>query len=632
MVQQCDRQYPCNHCSKRRQMERCIYHSHPDTRHLLKSPRSLDIDDSALPAEFVDSSFVLSTKSGVSPPGLGGQDLSPLAARYGYIESSTSNSLALIRKFGGNDYAPQNTCSQPLTGEDSEEVKSLIASMPRRHILDLLLQVFVSEISWIDQLIYPPWFLRQYRDLWEKGPTLCVADVEFLVLMLTVCSYATQFLPSPYYTLDRIDGISLSHIDNMCAEMAVCLSRITFRLDERGSWIRVQHVVFHALKCQMVGDMAMCLAALGSAVNTAQNDGMHRDEIPPIPHMDYLQKEMRHRTYCYLYVWDSHLARLLDHVPLLPVAAAQRKWIHMRLFYAQVDEHSSGGDAEAETDASDNYTERLLQARLENFWRNSEAAQAAEYNMMAADDRYYQFCDEFLAKLPASFRLQPDKTWDKRHPKLPLLRQMLHIAIYHSLCWSFRPLLWTLQDTDRLPKFKQVLLYSQKRAMAVAALHVLDAVGTLHRFLGGSHSRIIGLIIPTFEAAALLVCLCLDVEFPEEYGGEPGPGKINRIDPLRTSLIEAVQNALRRLRMLADVSSVAEVGAQSLEGLVAKIVTMTSTVSTTSEEETLTGNQERNVRPPSHHEMTPIAEIQAANWSLFVEPTAGLCHGISSAK
>ncbi|KAL8927519.1 MAG: hypothetical protein Q9208_002324 [Pyrenodesmia sp. 3 TL-2023] len=251
------------------------------------------------------------------------------------------------------------------------------------------------------------------------------------------------------------------------------------------------------------------------------------------------------------------------------------------------------------SDAPDPFTERLLHARLADSWRSIGPLQGAEYDMVVGEERYDKFCCEYLPQLPPAFALEnSDRRWDKRLPKLQLQRQLLHIAIYDSLRWNFRPLL-LLHNHDHmdnlpLPTYKRVLLGSQEKALAVAALRAIDGVMQLHALLGGSHTRFAGLVFSRFEAAVVLVYLCMDPMFPRDYHHRhvPQPGTSNtNTDPLQTGIpnitrqgcLQAVQGALKRLRMLADVNSMADIGASTLTRLLSKVSETSTRTGTCSE-------------------------------------------------
>jgi hypothetical protein len=119
--------------------------------------------------------------------------------------------------------------------------------------------------------------------------------------------------------------------------------------------------------------------------------------------------------------------------------------------------------------------------------------------------------------------------------------------------------------------------------LAVAAQHVLDGVAKLHVMLGSCHTRFAVLVFSTFEAAVLIVGLCMGLGPPLQVQGQDGYASLlptmdhNQMDPLRTgevtreACIQEVQGALNRLRMLAEVSTVADIGASTLARLLSKV-------------------------------------------------------------
>lgn len=230
-------------------------------------------------------------------------------------------------------------------------------------------------------------------------------------------------------------------------------------------------------------------------------------------------------------------------------------------------------------DAPEGFTERLLQARLARFWRSFSTRQGAEYDLTVAEERYEKFYSEFLTTLPSAFALQPNKEWDELFPVLPLQRQHFYMTIFDSICWNFRPVLLLEQShVLSLPQYKQVLLSSQKKALAMAALNVLETVSALHALLGASHTRYACIVFHTFEAAVLLVCLCIHLDFPDSGGNGPpraiiaDPFGIGMANVTQERCMQAAQDALSRLRMLAEISNMAEAGARTLARLLGAAV------------------------------------------------------------
>lgn len=407
-----------------------------------------------------------------------------------------------------------------------------------------------------------------------------VAEVDFAILILRVCSYALHFLPSPGYTLDKIRGVLLSDIRSLCDETADNLEAISIASDGRGSLIRVQHLTMLGLQCQIEGKTKAFWEVLSRAIRVAQDVGIDCDATSSRRATDRVDREMERRTFCNLYIWDSLLSRQLDRVPFLPGTLSREN-------RPRLDVLRSGGEnilAPPGADPPDPFAERLLQADLADFWRTNGDPQGAEYDMIAAEERHEKFCREYIGQLPPVFALKdPDETWDKRFPKLPLQRMLLHIAVYDSMASNFRPLL--LRQPEPLPPYKSLMLGCQKKRLAAAALRSLEAVTQLHALMGGCHTRLPRIVSSTFEAAVALAYLSTDPLFPGECPKQhiPPPGALGP-DPLQAGscritlprCLQAVKGALNRLKMLAEASSMADAGASALIRLLGKVSEVSS--------------------------------------------------------
>ena len=229
----------------------------------------------------------------------------------------------------------------------------------------------------------------------------------------------------------------------------------------------------------------------------------------------------------------------------------------------------------AETDL---FTIRILQLKLATFWREHSPVVVSTYDPITAQQSYETFCTEFLPAVPAIFALQPDTRWDEHRPLIPRQRQLFHVAIFEWFCYKFRPILFEeRRHIGNLPGYKQVLIMTQKRGLAASALFQLEAVASLHRMMGGSHTRFPGVIAPTFEAAVLLLCLCADQNFPEYENKvtedvnlekeQAHPLEIRQARVTRAECMHAARAALARLQTLAVISGMAEVGARNLARL-----------------------------------------------------------------
>ena len=104
----------------------------------------------------------------------------------------------------------------------------------------------------------------------------------------------------------------------------------------------------------------------------------------------------------------------------------------------------------------------------------------------------------------------------------------------------------------------------------MAALKELEAVTALHSMFGGSYTRFAAIIFNTFEAAVLLLSLCSHVDFPFDQGD----GNTNvlgvQIKLTYKKAMQAAEQAIGRLQMLAELSDMAAAGARVAAQVFAK--------------------------------------------------------------
>ena len=98
----------------------------------------------------------------------------------------------------------------------------------------------------------------------------------------------------------------LADIRNACDDIANNVAAICARLDTRGSLLRVQHLAFAGLGSMCEGRTNAFWEALSCAIRVAQRVGLRSDAATWVHGMDELEKEMRRRTFCNLYIWDRY--------------------------------------------------------------------------------------------------------------------------------------------------------------------------------------------------------------------------------------------------------------------------------------------------------------------------------------
>jgi hypothetical protein len=166
------------------------------------------------------------------------------------------------------------------------------------------------------QLIHAPSFLLRYQEWWMIDRPLLMFDIdhrEFAVLILRICSFAAQFVPSNSLYIDSIGNVSLLDIRNTCNEVGDSLANACIALDPKGSLIRVQHLLFAALKFTCEGKTAQFWEGIGAAAQATKKAGIHRDHLFSMDVNGDLEKEMQRRVFCCLYVLDRYVVSHNDH-------------------------------------------------------------------------------------------------------------------------------------------------------------------------------------------------------------------------------------------------------------------------------------------------------------------------------
>ncbi|KGO67592.1 Transcription factor, fungi [Penicillium italicum] len=525
-----------------------------------------------------------------------------LAEIFGYSEESDTNLLGLIYHVGGLVHYPHHSGRTVTLPQDRlRVVKREMAKMPARPILDFLLQFFLTEVNWMTQLIHAPSFMLYYYSWWAKqslqllDEAIQVTHIDFTVLILRTCAFAAQFLPSPTYTVDSIRGMPLTRVREICNTVATNLNEVAEAVNERGSLFRVQHLCFYAFNQACEGRLGSSWGLLSSSIRVAHGLGYHRLAGSDSLLGDPLEREMKRRVFCNLYVWDGLLSRQLDRVSAFGDSFNMDNLPRMHLT----------PEVDSESDAPEAFTERILQARLMAMWsciKKSQGEDGTPYDPTQAQELHDWLQKDFVDTLPPAFSLtNPDCKWDERLRHLPKQRQLMRATVGESICHLFRPLL--LLDAAHvrtMPIYKQVLLDSQTNALALAAFSILDASTKLHNLMGAMHTRLPAVVIYPFEAAVTLALICIKDLVPRESdigvtGLQPDlkaranststgtassmedvvattQGGAPQSQPVyREACVAAVEETLNCLQALAEISVLAEGAAQNLALLLSTI-------------------------------------------------------------
>lgn len=202
----------------------------------------------------------------------------------------------------------KSTKSFTLTPEISETLKR----MPPRPVTEILVQHFLSEANWIDEMVYPTTFIQRY-DKWWSSPYQTVDDLQFAALLLRICAYSAQFLPSQRYLADTILGSPISSIREQCHVTALSLTGSLVLRAGAPSITRIHEQFFHACYLTNEGQLKASWDVLSEAIHEAHELGLHLDlkRRNGKPTSEY-DTEMGKRTYWNLWLWDKYALSALS--------------------------------------------------------------------------------------------------------------------------------------------------------------------------------------------------------------------------------------------------------------------------------------------------------------------------------
>ncbi|KAL8649063.1 MAG: hypothetical protein Q9226_005737 [Calogaya cf. arnoldii] len=468
-----------------------------------------------------------------------------------------------------NDSDLESTSSTSSPSRIPSEVSDLLSKVPHRTVTDILIQHFLIEANWIYEMVDPTTFLERYDDWWSH-PCRNVLDVEFAALLLRLCSYTAQFLPSQNYTADTILGTSLSTIRQDCDAAANALASTQFVKSSSRSIIRIHQLFFRACYLKNEGDMKGSWDVLSEAIREAQELGLHLDlRKGQGKFTSEYDVEMGKRTYWNLWLWDKFMSIILGRWPLIP---DQRCTVSLP--------NAAVGTTATDINAPDTFCERRLQIQLTKLaaelLSSTDGIQTTDPAII--NQHVKRFYAEMIDTLPAAFRIQdPELKWDRDLPNLTRQRELFRISIFATLCSMLKPLILTPTNQAQTANASNKKLVARLKITLIdAIMELLDSVGRLHALMGGKQNRFFLLSFFTFHTAALLGMCLLSLESnlkATKQGSTPKSTKSQPSDLQHYSEQgrKRMEESIIRLRMLSEVSSIARTGLMLLEKIMAKL-------------------------------------------------------------
>ncbi|KAL9001252.1 MAG: hypothetical protein Q9188_005505 [Gyalolechia gomerana] len=484
----------------------------------------------------------------------------------GYLNNNEDNLLGYLKTmdlYHHGEPEPMSSLSPIIITPD---VTILLHKMPHRTVIDTLIQHFFTEANWIYEMVDAVTFLERYNDWWSH-PCRSVDDVEFAALLLRLCSYTAQFLPSANYTADTIFGNSLCTIRKECDATANALSSTSLVRATSTSIVRIHQLFFRACYLKNEGDMRGSWDILSEAIREAQELGLHLDlRKGQGQFTSEYNVELGKRTYWNLWLWDKFMCIILGRWPLIP---DDRCTVSLP--------NQTVGTSASDINAPDTFCERRLQIRLtrlaSELLSSTNGKQSRDPTVI--DKHIRRLKSELIDNLPPAFRINdPEYRWDEKLPNLRRQREMFKISIFATLSSLLKPVITAPANrTQTQSASEKKLVAKLKLSLIEAVVSMLDSVKRLHKLMGGKQNRFFLLSFFTLEPAALLGMCLLSVDAKEGKHGTSTKSKGNVAEVAQFYLEgrKRLEESFARLRMLSEVSSIARIGVKILEKILARL-------------------------------------------------------------
>jgi len=308
--QKCNRQFPCNHCSKRGVAHLCRFVSRASNKgeanegQSKSSSRKRALD--SIWSEDTDSAFAGSSRYDDSH---GDIDASDALNALGYMPHHHHLVLG-------------NGCNGPKVGRDpvgldegsaqSEQLKAAMVAMPGKPYTDCLVDNWLSGANHHYYPLYPPEFRTQYDGWWATSPNKVTPELTSLILRICACSALYIIDGSVKERLEselRTDSWTFANRMHSAAE------KLNASLPPgKGGLIQVQQLFLTAFWLKSAERWTEAWHALSAAIRAANEIGLHQDSLSE--GMSEFDREMRRRMWGILYMWDFALGSMLSR-PLL---------------------------------------------------------------------------------------------------------------------------------------------------------------------------------------------------------------------------------------------------------------------------------------------------------------------------
>ncbi|KAK0391348.1 hypothetical protein NLU13_0849 [Sarocladium strictum] len=493
--QKCSREWPCNHCLKRKVADKCTFstwagstESTPASSTMLRGPEPRNPD--------------LTVRD----------DEEHTIGSLGFMTNELLNTLGLEPKVDKGEYvADADSCPQ---------LDQALKLLPSRQHLNVLVDSFFTTVNLHYLIIHKPTFMSDYHAWWELRPQRKGLSLQWTCLLLMVCAC----------TIQQVKDQERERIEASLGETAETLSdRFHNAARELGGVIplgnyHINNVLWRLHSCYWFKAEAKFLEAwhvLGEAIREGQELLLHREALNAST--PEIEREIRRRTWCVLDTWDWQMSSGLGRPTLI-----DRTEVDVALPNLAHEEQPSP----------------LLHMKLQQkLIRQIAQRFDAPKNVVQPEDvqEYRRMIESWMSNFPDYFQLNPTgKGWGKVPEWLIFHRYYLRTMAYLMILNPIRPFM--AKTYDKSSSKTELEIYTAGLRYARDLTMTLDEWVniTVHRD-GWFHFQ----IFSVFDVASML---CAAVKLDE-----------NDMIPERDFVLDAIDSNVKMLRRLNEVSQTAGV-------------------------------------------------------------------------
>ncbi|KAH6877209.1 fungal-specific transcription factor domain-containing protein [Thelonectria olida] len=551
--QKCNREWPCNHCQKRKVADKCNYR--PETDHNKAN-------------SVWEPSFEVKRKRELESEAAGDEwDAGAGLEAIGYATSHLLSNLNI----GSNGETPEQ---YRMHITQSPALQRALQILPPRAYIDSLVQNFVEDVNFYYYIVYPPSFIKEYAAWWKDRDADRPLGLQWTCLLIMICACSVQHTNAELAArLKNELGFSVKQLTDQYHNAA---RELHSAIPVGHSHIySVQYLLHSCYWFKAEARFVECWQILGATVREAQALGLHQESEARMSEFD---REMRRRLWCIVDSWDWLVSCLLARPMLI---------------------NRSDSTVALPALTIENYpVSPLLHLKLQSelvgiiFKRFGPPSILDDHGDIL---EYQQILEDFMKTFPPAYGFSnPDTQPEKEYPWIALHRHYMHTCTLSITLGPFRPFM-AKQMSRATPAIEQQF----RRDGVSYALRLMNSVQSFFEWVWSRDSTFHFVPFCIFDTAALL-CSALLHDADSSI-------------PQRDNIVMAIDTALDTLKRLRTATDTAKKPYDVLRRLVQRARATLPNMPDESHRKRPRRDDERQMVPPVQASVpyNPVAHLPA---------------------